>query len=239
MTTDSLTTDSLAADPLAAGSVGSLATQPRPVGLTVSPLDVAPVIPVVVIESAARAVPLARALLRGGTGIIELTLRTAAALEAARAIATEVPELVLGIGTVVSGEQAEAAADAGAQFLVSPGAGERLLDAMTATGLPFLAGTATPSDVVRLLDRGITEAKLFPAEVVGGQAMLKALAGPFAQVRFCPTGGITPANAPGYLAQPNVGCVGGTWIAPPELQAADDYPAITRLAAAAAALRTS
>lgn len=226
-----------AADSLTRAAGRSSAPGVRDVGTAVSPLDIAPVIPVVVIESAARAVPLARALLRGGIGVIELTLRTPAALEAARAIAGEVPELVLGIGTVVSGEQADAAVAAGAQFLVSPGAGDRLLDAMSATGLPFLAGTATPSDVVRLLDRGITEAKLFPAEVVGGQAMLKALGGPFGQVRFCPTGGITPANAPGYLALPNVGCVGGTWIAPPELQAAEDYGAITRRAAEAAALR--
>ena len=218
----------------ATAAVESLAT--APVGLTGSPLDLAPVIPVVVIESVERAVPVARALVNGGLGVIELTLRTEAALEAARAIAAEVPELVLGVGTVVSAAQAEAAAAAGAKFLVSPGATDSLLDAMQATGLPFLAGTATPSDVVRLLERGITEAKLFPAEVVGGRAMLNALAGPFGQVRFCPTGGITPDNAASYLALPNVGCVGGTWIAPTALQVAGDYLAITERAAVAAAL---
>jgi 2-dehydro-3-deoxyphosphogluconate aldolase/(4S)-4-hydroxy-2-oxoglutarate aldolase len=203
---------------------------------TRSPLDIAPVIPVVVIEDAQRAVPLARALLAGGVGIIELTLRTSVALEAARLIAAEVPEMVLGIGTVVTGEQAEAAVAAGAQFLVSPGATDRLLDAMTDVGVPFLAGTASPSDVVRLLERGITEAKLFPAEVVGGRAMLAALAGPFAQMRFCPTGGITAATAGDYLALPNVGCVGGTWIAPPALQASGDFARITELAAITAEL---
>lgn len=218
----------------ATAAVESLATSP--VGLTGSPLDLAPVIPVVVIDSVECAVPVARALVNGGLGVIELTLRTEAALEAARAITAEVPELVLGVGTVVSADQAEAAAAAGAKFLVSPGTTDSLLDAMQATGLPFLAGTATPSDVVRLLERGITEAKLFPAEVVGGRAMLKALAGPFGQVRFCPTGGITPDNAASYLALPNVGCVGGTWIAPTGLQAAGDYLGITERAAAAAAL---
>jgi 2-dehydro-3-deoxyphosphogluconate aldolase/(4S)-4-hydroxy-2-oxoglutarate aldolase len=191
-----------------------------------------------VIDSVEHAVPLGRALVSGGIGVIELTMRTEAALDAARAIATEVPELVLGIGTIVSAGQAEAAVDAGAQFLVSPGASDRLLDALTGAGVPFLAGTATASDVVRLVERGITEAKLFPAEVVGGQAMLKALAGPFPQVRFCPTGGVTPANAPGYLALPNVGCVGGTWIAPPSLQATHDYEGIAMLAKQAVELAT-
>jgi 2-dehydro-3-deoxyphosphogluconate aldolase/(4S)-4-hydroxy-2-oxoglutarate aldolase len=125
---------------------------------------------------------------------------------------------------------------AGAQFLVSPGASDRLLDGLQSVGVPFLAGTASPSDVVRLLERGITEAKLFPAEVVGGVAMLKALAGPFGGVRFCPTGGITAASAPDYLALSNVGCVGGTWVAPAGLQAAGQWDRITEIAVAAAAL---
>ena len=216
-----------------------MTTSPRtlpPRALGRSPLDLAPVIPVVVIEDVAAAVPLARALLDGGIGVIELTMRTPVALEAARAIAAEVPELALGVGTIVSAEQAAAAVEAGAQFLVSPGLTDRLLDGLLDAGVPFLAGTASASDVLRLLERGITEAKLFPAEVVGGRAMLTALAGPFAQVRFCPTGGITEANAPGYLALPNVGCVGGTWIAPVALQAAGDFAEITRRAAGAAAL---
>lgn len=210
-----------------------------PALLSRSPLDIAPVIPVVVIDDARCAVPLAQALLAGGVGIIELTLRTSAALEAARLIAAEVPDMVLGVGTVVTGQQAEDAVAAGAQFLVSPGATDRLLNAMSEVGVPFLAGTASPSDVVRLLERGITEAKLFPAEVVGGRAMLAALAGPFAQMRFCPTGGITAATAGDYLALPNVGCVGGTWIAPPALQAAGDFTRITELAAITAQFKVS
>jgi 2-dehydro-3-deoxyphosphogluconate aldolase / (4S)-4-hydroxy-2-oxoglutarate aldolase len=204
--------------------------------LGLSPLDVAPVIPVVVISEVANAVPLAQALLAGGIRVIELTMRTAAALDAVRAIASEVPEIVLGVGTIVTEQQADQAVAAGAQFLVSPGATERLLDGLLATGVPFLAGTASPTDVVRLLERGITQAKLFPAEVVGGISMLQALAGPFGQMRFCPTGGITPASAADYLALDNVGCVGGTWIAPPALQASGDFAAITELARRAAAL---
>jgi 2-dehydro-3-deoxyphosphogluconate aldolase / (4S)-4-hydroxy-2-oxoglutarate aldolase len=201
-----------------------------------SPLDVAPVIPVVVINEVAHAVPLARALVTGGLPIIEVTLRTSAALDGIRAIADEVPEITLGVGTIVTAEQAAAAVQAGAQFLVSPGASDRLLDGLQSVGVPFLAGTASPSDVVRLLERGITEAKLFPAEVVGGVAMLKALAGPFGGVRFCPTGGITAASAPDYLALSNVGCVGGTWVAPAGLQAAGQWDRITEIAVAAAAL---
>jgi 2-dehydro-3-deoxyphosphogluconate aldolase/(4S)-4-hydroxy-2-oxoglutarate aldolase len=201
-----------------------------------SPLDVAPVIPVVVINEVAHAVPLARALVTGGLPIIEVTLRTSAALDGIRAIADEVPEITLGVGTIVTADQAAAAVQAGAQFLVSPGASDRLLDGLQSVGVPFLAGTASPSDVVRLLERGITEAKLFPAEVVGGVAMLKALAGPFGGVRFCPTGGITAASAPDYLALSNVGCVGGTWVAPAGLQAAGQWDRITEIAVAAAAL---
>jgi 2-dehydro-3-deoxyphosphogluconate aldolase/(4S)-4-hydroxy-2-oxoglutarate aldolase len=203
-----------------------------------SPLDVSPVIPVVVIEDVAHAVPLARSLLTGGLGTIEVTLRSAAALDAVNAIAAEVPELVLGVGTVVTADQAKQAVAAGGQFLVSPGATDVLLDALLASGVPFLTGCATPSDVIRLLERGVTEAKLFPAEVVGGIAMLRALSGPLAEMRFCPTGGITPANAANYLALANVGCVGGTWIAPQELQRAGRWDRITELAREAAALRT-
>jgi 2-dehydro-3-deoxyphosphogluconate aldolase/(4S)-4-hydroxy-2-oxoglutarate aldolase len=205
--------------------------------LTSSPLDVSPVIPVVVIRDVDHAVPLAQALLAGGIGVIEVTLRSDAALAGIRAIAAEVPELVLGVGTIVTAEQAEEAVAAGANFLVSPGATDRLLDGLSSAGVPFLAGTATPSDVVRLLERGITEAKLFPAEVVGGQAMLKAMSGPFAQMRFCPTGGVTVATAPSYLALPNVGCVGGTWVAPEALQVSGQWARITELAREAAELR--
>jgi 2-dehydro-3-deoxyphosphogluconate aldolase/(4S)-4-hydroxy-2-oxoglutarate aldolase len=200
-------------------------------------LDLAPVIPVVAVREVAHAVPLARALLAGGLPVIEITLRTAAALDAVRAIVAEVPELTVGAGTICSTAQAEHAADAGAAFLVSPGATDRLLDAMQDCGLPFLAGTATASDMLRLLEREITEAKLFPAAAVGGLALLRAVSGPLPQLRFCPTGGVSPANAAQYLALPNVGCVGGSWLAPAEALAAGDWPRIEALARAAAALR--
>jgi len=172
----------------------------------------APVIPVVVIESLQDAVPLASALVRGGLPAIEVTLRTPAALGAIERIAAEVEGAVVGAGTITTAAQAEAAVAAGARFLVSPGATPTLLDALQASGVPFLPGTATASDIVALLEREITYAKLFPAQVVGGVGALKAFAGPFPQMRFCPTGGINLANAPDYLAQPNVACVGGSWM---------------------------
>jgi 2-dehydro-3-deoxyphosphogluconate aldolase / (4S)-4-hydroxy-2-oxoglutarate aldolase len=206
-------------------------------GGRVSVLDLAPVVPVVAVPEVEHAVPLARALLAGGLPVIEVTLRTAAALDAVRAIADEVPELSVGVGTVCSGAQVRQAADAGAAFLVSPGATDRLLDAMQDCGLPFLAGTATVSDMLRLLEREITEAKLFPAAAAGGIALLRAVYGPLPQLRFCPTGGVSPANAAEYLALPNVGCVGGSWLAPAEVLAARDWGRIEALARAAAALR--
>jgi 2-dehydro-3-deoxyphosphogluconate aldolase/(4S)-4-hydroxy-2-oxoglutarate aldolase len=199
-------------------------------------LDVSPVVPVVVIEDVSTAVPLARALLSGGVGIIEITLRSAAALAAIEAVAAEVPELLVGAGTVCTAEQVKAAADAGAQFLVSPGSTDRLLDALQDSGRPFLAGCATPSDMLRLVERGITEAKLFPATVVGGVPLLRAVAGPLPQLRFCPTGGITAATAAEFLALPSVGCVGGTWLTPGDAVAAGDWDRVTGLARAAAAL---
>jgi 2-dehydro-3-deoxyphosphogluconate aldolase / (4S)-4-hydroxy-2-oxoglutarate aldolase len=200
-------------------------------------LDLAPVIPVVVIGDRADAVPMARALVAGGVPVIEVTLRSAAALDAIRAIATEVPEMTVGAGTICTAEQGDAAMGAGARFLVSPGATDRLLDALQAGPLPFLAGTATPSDMLRLLERGITEAKLFPATAVGGAALLRAVHGPLPQLRFCPTGGITAATAAEFLTLPNVGCVGGTWLTPADVIAAGDWAAVTELARAAAALR--
>ena len=172
----------------------------------------APVIPVVVIDDLDDAVPLAAALVRGGLPAIEVTLRTPPALAAIERIASEVEGAVVGAGTVTTPQQVADALAAGARFLVSPGATPTLLDAMQARGVPFLAGTATPSDMVALLERGITYAKLFPAEVIGGVKALKAFAGPFPQMRFCPTGGIDAAKAPEYLALPNVVCVGGSWM---------------------------
>jgi 2-dehydro-3-deoxyphosphogluconate aldolase/(4S)-4-hydroxy-2-oxoglutarate aldolase len=200
---------------------------------TTSLLDVSPIIPVVVVEDVESAVPLARALVSGGIDIIEVTLRSPAALGAIRAIAREVPDMRVGAGTICSEQQARESAEAGAQFLVSPGSTDRLLDGLELVGLPFLAGCATPSDMMRLLERGLTEAKLFPATVVGGTALLKAVAGPLPQLRFCPTGGITPESAPDFLALPNVGCVGGTWLTPRQAVRNGDWAYITSLAASA------
>jgi 2-dehydro-3-deoxyphosphogluconate aldolase / (4S)-4-hydroxy-2-oxoglutarate aldolase len=201
-------------------------------------LDVAPVVPVVVLDDADQAVPLARALVAGGLPVIELTLRTPGALQAISAVAEEVPEVLVGAGTVVTPEQADASASAGAGFLVSPGSTTRLLDAMEATGLPYLPGVATVSEVLALLERGLTEMKFFPAAASGGVAFLKSLASPVPTARFCPTGGISAQTAPDYLALPNVGCVGGSWLTPADLLQAGDWKAVTALARSASQLTT-
>ena len=200
-------------------------------------LGIAPVVPVVVLESLDQAVPVARALVAGGLPVIELTLRTPVALDAMRAIADEVPEITLGAGTVTSPDLAKAARDAGASFLVSPGATPRLMDAMLDTGLPFLPGTATVSEALAVLEYGVTQMKFFPAEASGGTAYLSSLTTVVPAARFCPTGGIRPATAPDYLALSNVGCVGGTWITPKAALDSGDWDTVTRLAAEAAALR--
>lgn len=199
-------------------------------------LDVVPVLPVVVAEDAAQGVAIARALVAGGLPAIELTLRTPAALEAIRAITAEVPEILVGAGTIVAPRQARLAADAGARFLVSPGTTRSVLHAMQETGLPFLPGVATVSEVLAALEAGCSELKLFPAEASGGTAFLKAVAGPVPQVRFCPTGGITATSAPSYLALPNVGCVGGSWLTPGDAAASGDWERVAKLAAEAAGL---
>ncbi|MFE1166244.1 bifunctional 4-hydroxy-2-oxoglutarate aldolase/2-dehydro-3-deoxy-phosphogluconate aldolase [Nocardiopsis sp. NPDC058789] len=199
-------------------------------------LDLAPVMPVVVVEDADQAVPLARALVAGGLPGIEVTLRTPAALDAIERVAQEVPEAVVGAGTVVNGEQARAAAQAGARFLVSPGCTPALAREMADTGLPALPGVATVSEAMALLELGLTELKFFPAEASGGTAFLKSLTGPLPQVRFCPTGGITARSAQGYLALPNVGCVGGSWLTPAALVGEGRWDEVTELARAAAAL---
>lgn len=199
-------------------------------------LAVSPVIPVVVIDDAADAVPLAEALLRGGVAVMEITLRTEAGLDAIRRVAAEVPGTMVGAGTVTTPEEVDAARRAGARFLVTPGATDRLLDAALDTGLPLLAGAATLSEILRLRERGLRAMKFFPAEAAGGVAYLNAVAGPVPDVRFCPTGGITPGNAGQYLRLPNVGCVGGSWLTPAAAVRAGDWTAIERLAADVATL---
>ncbi|MGC2998165.1 bifunctional 4-hydroxy-2-oxoglutarate aldolase/2-dehydro-3-deoxy-phosphogluconate aldolase [Streptomyces sp. G35A] len=201
-----------------------------------SVLDLAPVVPVVVVQDAADAVPLARALVAGGLPAIEVTLRTPAALGAIRAIAGEVADAVVGAGTVITPGQVGDAVDAGARFLVSPGWTDVLLEAMRASGVPFLPGVSTTSEVVALLERGVREMKFFPAQAAGGTAYLGSLAGPLPQARFCPTGGIGPDSAPDYLALPNVGCVGGSWMLPADAVADRDWDRVERLARAAAGL---
>ncbi|MFJ2647166.1 bifunctional 4-hydroxy-2-oxoglutarate aldolase/2-dehydro-3-deoxy-phosphogluconate aldolase [Streptomyces sp. NPDC087420] len=202
-----------------------------------SPLDLAPVIPVVVLHDAADAVPLARALVAGGLPAIEVTLRTPAALDAIRAIAAEVPDAVIGAGTVITPAGVADSVAAGARFLVSPGWTPMLLDATREFGVPFLPGVSTASEVVALLEYGVTEMKFFPAEAAGGTAYLTSLSSPLPQARFCPTGGITAESAPEYLALPNVGCVGGTWMVPPDALAAKDWGRVEALAREASTLR--
>ncbi|MGI8311221.1 bifunctional 4-hydroxy-2-oxoglutarate aldolase/2-dehydro-3-deoxy-phosphogluconate aldolase [Saccharopolyspora hattusasensis] len=201
-------------------------------------LDLAPVMPVVALDDVAHAVPLAEALLRGGIRTIEVTLRTPAGLPAIERIAAEVPEMVAGAGTITEPGQAKRAADAGARYLVTPGTTDRLLDDIDASGVPYLAGAGTVSEAMRLAERGATAMKFFPAEPSGGVPFLKAIAGPLPDLKFCPTGGISPQTAPNYLALPNVGCVGGSWLAPKDLLAAGDWPRIEQLAREAAALRS-
>ncbi|WP_240340416.1 bifunctional 4-hydroxy-2-oxoglutarate aldolase/2-dehydro-3-deoxy-phosphogluconate aldolase [Nocardioides sp. SYSU D00038] len=200
-------------------------------------LSVVPVLPVVVVDRVEDAVPLARALVAGGLPAIELTLRTPVALDAIRAVADEVPEILVGAGTITSPGQAKQALDAGARFLVSPGSTPTLLGAMADTGLPFLPGTSTVSEVLAVLEAGFTEMKFFPAEAAGGATYLSSVASPVPAARFCPTGGITAASAPTYLALPNVGCVGGSWLTPKDAVAAQDWARVESLAREAAALR--
>lgn len=197
-------------------------------------LDRVPVIPVVVIDDLAHAVPLARALAEGGLPVIEVTLRTPVALQAIRTIREHVPDIMVGAGTVLSLANASDAAREGAHFLVSPGSTPRLLEAMRATGLPFLPGTSTVSEVLAALEQGLTELKFFPAESSGGASYLAAVGAVAPQARFCPTGGITPGSAPSYLRLPNVACVGGSWIAPLKDLHARNWEQISKRAADAA-----
>jgi len=197
-----------------------------------------PVIPVLAIDSVGAALPLARALVEGGLPVLEITLRTPAALEVIRALAAEVEGAVVGAGTVLSAAQYRDAERAGARFVVSPGATDALLAAAAASPVPFLPGSATASEVMRLLEEGYRFLKFFPAAPAGGVAYLQGLAGPLPDARFCPTGGIDAAAAKEYLALPNVVCVGGSWVAPGAAVAAGDWRRIRELAGTAAALRS-
>jgi 2-dehydro-3-deoxyphosphogluconate aldolase / (4S)-4-hydroxy-2-oxoglutarate aldolase len=199
----------------------------------------AAVIPVIVLQEVAHAVPMARALVEGGIRMLEVTLRTPVALACIEAIAKEVPEAVVGAGTVRSASDAQAAAMAGARFAVSPGYTHAVGKACHELGLALLPGVATGSEIMQAQEDGYTALKFFPAVPAGGTAMLKAWYGPFNDVKFCPTGGITAANAREFLALPNVACVGGSWITPADAMAAGDWQRIKRLAAEAAALPRS
>ena len=208
---------------------------------TLTPLHVmqdAPVIPVIVLNDVAHAVPMARALVAGGIRMLEVTLRTPQALACMEAIARDVPEAVLGAGTVRSQADAQAAVNAGARFAVSPGYTSALGHACRALGLPLLPGVATGSEIMQAQADGYQQLKFFPALQAGGLAMIKAWSGPFFDVDFCPTGGLTPENAPQFLALPNVRCVGGSWLVPADALAAGDWARITALAAQAKGLRS-
>jgi 2-dehydro-3-deoxyphosphogluconate aldolase / (4S)-4-hydroxy-2-oxoglutarate aldolase len=197
----------------------------------------APVIPVIVLSAVEQAVPMARALVAGGIRMLEVTLRTPVALACIEAIAREVPEAVVGAGTLRTAADAQAAALAGARFAVSPGYTHAVGKACHELGLALLPGVATGSEIMMAQEDGYTALKFFPAMQAGGTAMLKAWSGPFNDVKFCPTGGVTAQNAAEFLALPNVACVGGSWITPADALAAGDWARVTRLATEAAALR--
>lgn len=196
-------------------------------------MAISPVVPVVIIEHAEDGPPLARALLRGGIGIIEVTLRSAAACDAIAAIHAEVPEMCVGAGTVWTDEDFTRAADAGAAFMVSPGASPAVTTAARASGMAYLPGGQTPTEIAALVAQGFVAVKLFPANVAGGVSALKALGAVFSGLKFCPTGGISAATMDEFLALSQVPCVGGSWITPAKLMAARDWDAIESLARAA------
>ena len=197
----------------------------------------APVIPVIVLNDIAHAVPMARALVAGGVRMLEVTLRTPQALACMEAIAREVPDAVVGAGTVRSAADARSAARAGARFAVSPGYTHAVGQACRDLGLALLPGVATGSEIMQCQEDGLTDLKFFPALQAGGVAMLKAWGGPFGEVRFCPTGGVSTANAADFLALSNVACVGGSWLVPADALAQGDWSRITQLAAQSRRLR--
>lgn len=200
-----------------------------------SVLNAGPVVPVIVIRDLHQAVPLARALVAGGIRVLEVTLRTECAIEAIRAIAEEVPEAIVGAGTVINPEQLKAVTDAGAQFAISPGLTESLLQAADQGSIPLIPGIATVSELMAGMAYGLKNFKFFSAEANGGVKALKAISGPFPDIRFCPTGGISLNNYRDYLALSSVACVGGSWLVPEDALRDGDYDRITALAAQAVA----
>ncbi|ROQ27377.1 bifunctional 4-hydroxy-2-oxoglutarate aldolase/2-dehydro-3-deoxy-phosphogluconate aldolase [Gallaecimonas pentaromativorans] len=200
-------------------------------------LTASPVMPVLVIEKLEHAVPLAKALVAGGIRVLEVTLRTDCALDAIAQIAKDVPDALVGAGTVLNGEDYEAAIEAGAKFVISPGMTPSLVQAALKGPAPLIPGVSTLSEVMEGMDLGLGYFKFFPAEASGGAPALKAMGGPIPQVKFCPTGGISEKNAASYLGLPNVLCVGGSWLAPKELIEAGDWDGITAIAKAASSLK--
>ena len=200
-------------------------------------MQISPVIPVVVIDDIALAVPLADALVKGGLYVLEITLRTPQALRIIKEIAENVPDVIVGAGTIVRPEQFSAVKAAGATFAVTPGLTAELASAANACHMPVLPGVMTPSDVIVAMNAGYNALKFFPAQFAGGVAMLKALSGPFNEVVFCPTGGITLANANDFLALPNVLCVGGSWMCSRDLISSEKWSEITEIAKVAKALK--
>lgn len=194
------------------------------------------IVPVIVLDEVSQAVPTARALLAGGIDMMEITFRTAAARDSIAAVAREVPEMLVGAGTVVNLEQLDAALDAGAKFIVSPGSDEAIIAACVAKGVPIFPGVVTPSELMIGLRHGLTVFKFFPAENYGGLKTIKALSGPFPQVKFIPTGGISEKNAAEYFASNRILAVGGSWMAPGDLIKSGNYDEITRKSAEASAL---
>ena len=199
-------------------------------------MDTSPVVPVLVIENLDDALPLAQALTKGGLKVLEITLRTDVALEAIKIIRDNVADAIVGAGTVTNAKTLQAAEKAGSQFFVSPGISDSLIDASQYSSIPLLPGVATPTEAMRLYEMGYNALKFFPAEAAGGTAMLKAISGPLPQLNFCPTGGINPQNAANYLALSNVRCVGGSWMAPANLVAEQQWDQITKMAQQAANL---
>jgi 2-dehydro-3-deoxyphosphogluconate aldolase/(4S)-4-hydroxy-2-oxoglutarate aldolase len=195
-----------------------------------------PVIPVIVLDDAKDAVPLAKALVAGGLPAIEITLRTDAALESIRRVAAEVPDALVGAGTILNAEQFDQAVDAGSKFIVSPGLTPELVDAAAGSPVPLLPGAVTSSEIMAALEDGYSLLKFFPAEQAGGAAYLKSLSSPFGGVKFCPTGGVSAKNATDYLSLPNVLCVGGSWVAPKDAVASGDWERVAALAKEAAAI---